>query len=64
MDAGLKAGQESTSVKHSPDHFMDIIFKALGITADKLSTEQREELVKLIKLSPLVKSNVSLRGKT
>lgn len=64
MDAGLKASQESTSVKHSPDHFMDIIFETLGITADKLSAEQREELVKIIKLSPLVKSNVSMRGKT
>ncbi len=63
MDAGLKASQESTSVKHSPDHFMDIIFETLGITADKLSAEQREELVKIIKLSPLVKSNVSMRGK-
>ena len=64
MDEGLKASQASTSVKHSPDHFMDIIFETLGITADKLSAKQREELVKIIKLSPLVKSNVSMRGKT
>ncbi len=64
MEKGLNAAQESTSVKYSPDHFIDIIFGELEIPAEKVSAEQREELVKIVKLSPLVKSNVSMRGKT
>ena len=64
MEKGLNAAQESTSIKYSPDHFIDIIFVELEIPAEKVSAEQREELVKIVKLSPLVKSNVSMRGKT
>ena len=43
------------------DHFIDIIFGELEIPAEKVSAEQREELVKIVKLSPLVKSTFPLK---
>ena len=53
MEKGLNAAQESTSIKYSPDHFIDIIFVELEIPAEKVSAEQREELVKIVKPSRL-----------
>lgn len=64
LDKGLINSQESTAIPHSPEHLLDILLGQIDIPSDKLSNEQKETLLEIIKLSPLLKSSVSLRGKT
>ena len=47
----------------SPEQLMDILLGQLQIPADKMSDDQRQVVLDIIKLSPLLKSNISQRGK-
>ena len=42
---------------------MDILLGQLQIPADKMSDDQRQTVLDIIKLSPLLKSNISQRRK-
>ena len=64
LEKGFINSQESTAIPHSPEHLLDILLGQLGIPLDKISAEQKEQLIEIVKLSPLLKSAVSLRGKT
>ncbi len=64
LEKGFINSQESTAIPHSPEHLLDILLGQLDIPLDKISAEQKEQLIEIVKLSPLLKSAVSLRGKT
>lgn len=64
LEKGFITSQESTAIPHSPEHLLDILLGQLDIPLDKISAEQKEQLIEIVKLSPLLKSAVSLRGKT
>lgn len=47
----------------SPEQLMDIQLGQLQIPADKMNDDQQQTVLDIIKLSPLLKSNISQRGK-
>ena len=61
MDQAL---EDSKNAKNgSPDQLIDIVLGCLKLSRDKMTPEQLETLLEIIKLSPLLKSGVSQRGK-
>ena len=62
----VQAYNASTSTEAptgSPEQFLDILLEQIQVPADKLNDEQISALLSAIKLSPLLKSNISQRGK-
>lgn len=61
MDQAL---EDSKKAKNgSPDQLIDIVLGSLKLSRDKMTAEQLDTLLEIIKLSPLLKSGVSQRGK-
>jgi len=61
MTQALDSSSDSNA--GSPEQLMDILLGQLQIPADKMSDDQRQTVLDIIKLSPLLKSNISQRGK-
>lgn len=56
-------GNSTNTNAGSPEQLMDILLGQMQIPADKLGDDQRSTVLDIIKLSPLLKSNISQRGK-
>ena len=56
-------GNSTNTNAGSPEQLIDILLGQMQIPADKLGDDQRSTVLDIIKLSPLLKSNISQRGK-